>query len=262
MIDEKMLALLHGELDGSLTDKERKILDDYLAGSQEGRKYLHEMRELAGILNHAPFVEPPAHLEQSILNSVRMSTVSARHRAKFSILETLFPTRTVRFAYVAAVCAGLIIGIFGYISVMSIHTESITPAEISGSISTADLVKNWKIEGESPILAPSVEGSLVVRSADDYIVAVLSLRTPARLDVHLKFDDQQAALFSISRKNATEFPMSSTLNGVDIQHQGENTYTVVFYRKSTHKTGLNAELNDGGKIIWQSEVPIAGVKAG
>ena len=257
MIDQKMLILLHGELDGSLTDKERKILNEYLAGSEEGRKYLHDMQELSGMLNHAPFVEPPAHLEQSIMNSVRMNTAPARRKERFSLLATIFPSKPVRFAYVVAMCVGLILGIFGYMSFTSTHTESIITSELTGSMSTADLVKHWRLEGERPITGPSVEGSLVVRSADDYIAAVLELRTPARLEVHMKFDDNQTALSSFSRKSANEFSMNLAFNGVDIQHQGENTYTAVFHKNSTLRTGLNVVIEDAGRVVWQGDIPIA-----
>jgi len=100
MIDERMIELMHGEIDGVLSSGEIAKLHRHLDTHPEARTFYQELREVDCALRAGSGTEPPENLEESIVTRARSSgqgTSSGSQirssRIALGWLRRIWPTR-------------------------------------------------------------------------------------------------------------------------------------------------------------------------
>ncbi len=75
-VDQHVLDLLNGSIDGELSAAEQAELDSLLAGSARVSDLHEELKVLAGILDELPEQVPPEYLHNAIISQVRLPVVA------------------------------------------------------------------------------------------------------------------------------------------------------------------------------------------
>jgi len=78
MISDKVVELIHRDLDGTLSQKERAQLEKHLESDNESREMLAKLRLLHKKLHEISETEPPADLKESVMKSLPVVRYSAR----------------------------------------------------------------------------------------------------------------------------------------------------------------------------------------
>lgn len=71
MIDERAIALINLELDGEITDDERKELTGILEASREARDYRDSYRQMHALLSDAPRQDLPRDLHERVMSGMQ-----------------------------------------------------------------------------------------------------------------------------------------------------------------------------------------------
>jgi hypothetical protein len=87
-VEQKYLELIHADIDGELSEKQRVALCAFLESSEEGRELHAELSSLCQAISASAALDPPPHLRHVILESIKPRrkrlTVADQVKALFS----------------------------------------------------------------------------------------------------------------------------------------------------------------------------------
>jgi hypothetical protein len=72
MVDPSVIELMHKEIDGMATQAEKAKLRRRMDKSKEARTMFEELRRTAELLHSVQPQNPPPHLQENILRSLRL----------------------------------------------------------------------------------------------------------------------------------------------------------------------------------------------
>ncbi len=82
MINERVIELIHGEIDGALSSGEIAELHRYLDTHPEARTFYQELCEVDSAVRAGGGTEPPENLKESIVTRARSSGQGASSRGQ------------------------------------------------------------------------------------------------------------------------------------------------------------------------------------
>lgn len=122
-MNERLIELVNGELDGTNTPEESAELERTLDTDSSVRTYFEETKSLFGALRDVPDAEPPPGLKHRIMESISREAASAEPPAPrlLSTLKQLFEPVLGRPAWAMsyAFAAGLLVGIGALVLVVN-----------------------------------------------------------------------------------------------------------------------------------------------
>src|SRR5512145_1286032 len=129
MNDEKLLALMHGELDGVNSPRERARLKSYLAANPEAQKLYNELAAMSALLQKVKPVEPPPHLQNAIMNTLPRRRPAKARPALLTQVRNWFATG-FEFKYALVFACGAIAGValLTLFSHPSLQTDLLDPS--------------------------------------------------------------------------------------------------------------------------------------
>ena len=207
MVDPKLLALIHAEIDGALDDRQRAELARCLLADPATRAVRDEMRRLCKALDAVSAVEPPAQLRADILAALPQT------RTRPATVDWQLPN----WRY-AAVLAGVLV--IGTVVLRVMDGQGPAASEMAGTlaapraVATVDMVQL----GQGPV---SGRVSLVRDSAG--LKLALELVTSASVDVLVESDGRSLRVNGLGQRNGQgEAPTMIALPGFGIDGRPVN----------------------------------------
>jgi hypothetical protein len=179
MTNEKLLELIHGEIDGSNDPAQAEQLREALARDSNAAALRDEMRRLTETLREVGSVDPPENLRSDILRAVGAEPVARSKRS-----ASWRPSRMAAWGYAYTLAAGILIGVVGH-SLVAGRAAVIEPANVMGAMTNGSPAT---VEQRIRIAAGSVDGTVSTRADDLDVLVELDLDGDAPVEVVMSFD--------------------------------------------------------------------------
>jgi hypothetical protein len=232
MVEDHIMELIQRELDGTLSDRDAKLLQQAVDADAEVRRYRQELRVSVLRVASLPRVDPPPQLKGAILQELR--TRAAKPSAG-SALRTWF-ARAVEsrpaFNYVYAFSAGIILGVALYGMLARFDRESPGGSEVSGAFLKEAAPAAESVVEEVRIDTLSIAGVLRSRQSDGTHIADLDLRSESPVRTMLEFDQEALCLAGFSQSRQTPETIEIRRNTIALTTSGSNTIVFLFEARS------------------------------
>jgi anti-sigma factor RsiW len=127
MVPEYYQELIHAELDDRLADQQRAELSRYLLENADARQLRDDLRRLNAALAQIEPVEPPAGLQESIVQAVRFRVPVNRPQPAW--------LSSAGFRYAAAFVGGALVTTLAFQIGLS-HRSALDPADLTGTMTS------------------------------------------------------------------------------------------------------------------------------
>jgi hypothetical protein len=246
MIEDRVIELMNGEIDGINSQRDSEWLREYLAGDEEARAYFEELRDSIAVLERAGPVEPPPELRGRLLAALAdaPAPVAGGHRTRLRFLRDAFafrrqPSHALAFG-AGAVLAAIVLLALG----LPLGPER---SQLSSYYGVA-----LDRQGEAPVAVLTTEGVrceidarrhernvlLWVRLASDRsILAVLEAEGPARCE----------GILAPEAPDTDQIRMSGSR--VELAHSGVGRYQVSYHEMEGVPLSYRIELYAEGAVI-------------
>lgn len=256
-MDERTLALIHGDLDGELNAGEQEELRLLREASPEVRRELERMRALRDGLNGLPDFEPPAGLRDAILARIPAPTPAtapgARHGHRRAALQ-----RRGRLGLVAAMAATLAV----VVVVINRGSElpELDPASLGGTIGRPTAAS-------SPALfidESAVSGSIRLLQSEQGLVMEVDLDAARPIALVALVDNRELEFEGLVPLAGQPADSTSFDGGIRISHDGRQHYAIVLTQHGAGSPVVNVSVYDGDRLIRESGLKLTaeGVRDG
>lgn len=241
MLNERTLALLNQEVDGTNTPKESEKVRSLLAKDPEARKVFDSLKELAVLLKSTPSVEPPSTLKSRILSSLpapRHHQPAARFPL-FAMIATLREQSHWRTGLTFA--GGAIAGILAFVLLNG------TPPETTQLVGTIGSRQSTAVESSSAEIELSeVRGSLSARREDGLIRSTATLDASQEISFVLVFDEARLQFDRYSSSGQTPSQLRILPGRLELTVAGHAECEFIFRTNADDRVSLNGEVIIGG----------------
>jgi len=160
MNDQRIIELVNGEIDGTLSPEDRNELTTLIEGDPSAKTLLDELGAVNQLLTSVPMVEPPASLKANIMRSIAHQE-SAVPAATESFLDRVLAPFIRRPAWAVAYAFGIGL-IVGIATLSVIDAPGPDPQVVQGTI-----IDSTPTLGELEIVAGTATASIVVKAMRD-----------------------------------------------------------------------------------------------
>jgi hypothetical protein len=245
MSEEKLLALMHGELDGVNSPRERARLKSYLAASPEAQKLYDELAAMSALLQKVKPVEPPPHLQNAIMNTLPRRRLAKARAARPAQVRNWFAAR-FEFKYALVFACGAVAGValLALFSYASLQTDLLDPSKLSGTIGAGpeELQRLHLKQAE-------VDGTIILKSAGATVVAEITLASPQALDLLVSFDESDLEFKSFALHESAGVAITSDSGVINLMHAGRKSYTLFFEKRDAHAPVISFQVLYGGQRL-------------
>jgi anti-sigma factor RsiW len=246
MIADKYIELIHRELDGANTPAESARLKAYFAANPAAQQFYEELTEMSGMLKEVRAVEPPAHLQQVIMNMLPPNRYAAPAKASWLTalrewLETKF-----NFKYAYAFAGGLTFGIVMYALLLQTTFQPADLSKLSGTMAPAEQTATENFA----IAAKEVSGNIAVRKSDELVLAEIALASQQPVELVIAFDETNVRFKGLDLFDQPA-PGDITIlsNAVKLIHAGQRRYDMTFIKKNA--AALHVKILLAGNLVYE-----------
>jgi len=236
VIENRIVELIHGEIDGANSDAQSAELREILASNAEARELHAEMSNLTETLGQAPSVEPPQGLRRSIVDRIGSHdepVVAVRPRS--TTVRAWWP----RVAMLAAAIL-VIVAVWPWL-----NTTSVTPDDVRGTIAPPVPTPRGAIQIDSPGLSGEV--GVEQTAAEARVIVRVSGSAPAQFAV--EYDEVALTLVEIVDESGVSAIFDGGGGRATVQAVAEHDYVLVFTRNSDAETRIDFELMRDGLAV-------------
>lgn len=208
MIEQRILELIHADLDGELDAAARSELQQALHADPEAQALHAQLAKMAGALGRMPPVAPPAGLQQQILQATRPSA---------KVLP--FRERRQQFVrYAMALAAGMIIATVG-IGFSGGSRLGLDPDQLVGTIGGRDDAPAAPAS-KIALQAPGLTGTVGLGEVDGRWQLVFDLSSEQPVTVTAAYADAAFRLGGYTQQDPGVGSFSATPGRIDFVNQG------------------------------------------
>lgn len=222
-IDQHAEDLLNGSVDGILSAAEQDELNSLLAGSAQLRDHNEELKTFTGLLDGLQEVEPPAHLQESIEQQIRLPVHSNRHEEKHDFFGTWLPAHWLRTGFALAAGAVLTVSIYE-VGSGPITAEDAT--NLVGTVVKSQAVDQGELLDSIHILTDTLSGRVELRKKDDLFTLDVQLSSDGPAQVVVDYAGRGLEFEGITRMQDQKDAVSIVDGSVNIASSGEKRYTL------------------------------------
>lgn len=252
-IDERGWWLLNGQIDGELNDAEQQEFAALLADSRELQAVHAELAGLNTCLQQVPEKDPPPHLHNAIISTVRLPTDGSAHSKKQGFTTWLSGHWLGPFF---ALAAGVLLTVGVYENSPEINTTD--TANMSGTITnTSQAVKGMLLD-RAEFGGNTVNGAVALhKSGRDYLLDVqLNSDSPAKFTVAYAANDLQFMGITSPANRVDEVIVDQQL--VTVGGDGPQHYTLTLRSSgnsiAAHQLPLKVSLSVNNERPYQAEL--------
>lgn len=160
MSKDKFADLLNGDLDGTLTEREREALERLTAKDESLRSLRTELHGVSRLCSEMKEVDPPPGLRSAVRRAVQERTPRTKSPRFGDFLARLTPVRReIRLAY--AVLGGIALaGVILALVMSRIQQGTLNQEEAVGTMMLNHGAESWK---SIPITSPAVQGRIATQ---------------------------------------------------------------------------------------------------
>ncbi|HET7207799.1 MAG TPA: hypothetical protein VFI95_14580 [Terriglobales bacterium] len=245
----KYLELMHAELDGEATDKERMVLREYLASHPEAQNDHAELVKLTDLLNQVEEVETPGDLHASILAALPPRR-PVREIGMWKS-QSRFRIPLIRYGY--ALAAGLLLGA----ALTGVAFRSLSPVDKSnvyGTLAVRENAPRYVALGQMKLDSPGLEGSVELSRAGSNSLIVFNLQAQQAVEVEVGFEGNQVGLKSFDQQPGATQSLEAKEGGISFQSKGQQRSTVILTSEKAAPLILDLKFYVDGKLIHQGRL--------
>jgi hypothetical protein len=254
MIEDRYIELMHKEIDGVCSEKERVELRAYLKESPEASRQYEQLVAIARMFSDIKELEPPPQLRENLLSAVFGKFGERKEREpSLSLIEVFRLTFNRKFAY--AFTAGLVVGICLF-ALLFRAVPSMVPGDLDhlyGTLATrerqADLFSADPIEFN----LPEISGSLYIQHTSDKIVVTMNLSSESRVRIVFEYNDnfRFEGLMALDNR---DYALMVTSNSVELTHIGSRNYVAVLKGPLTTRTAVDMKVFAEDNLLFEKAI--------
>lgn len=232
MNEERVLELIHRDIDGEIDDQWRIELRETLSQNPESVRMRDELVDLCRVLDSTPAVQPPAGLVEDVMRCVRANrsdrfrVIDGGSRWAQKKRERLIAIR-VGYGLAAAAVIGLVLAPTLF--------DSLGKRQMSGTMAPT-VVQTREGATEIAISGATVGGTIHVESLGAQRVVHFAIESTGPWSVIARFDAAGLELNAVRRNGRMLTPLSDTPGEVRIDGMGRYTFEMVFDPRSEGQT--------------------------
>jgi len=251
-IDQMYTDLINADIDGEISTAESAELHAYLAQNSEGRALHKELSSLCSRLDATESIDPPPHMRQVIMNSVK----PARPEAKSAgFLSTLFATPA--FGYATTFAAGVLLTL----SLMNAGQISIRAFDnVTGLVgSVADPV-NANTLGAISVDAAAVAGTVSLRSSGSMLILDFDLVATQPIEIEADYTDKTIWFNGFAQLESSGTTISADTGRIRLRMEGKRRYAVYLQNESGRNTTVKLRFKADGQVLHEASLNYASAK--
>jgi hypothetical protein len=259
MIDNKYLSLMHGEIDGANSPKESMKLQNYLAAHAEAQRFYDELVAMAALLQEVKSVEPPPHLEHTIMNALppRRYPPPEKHGFVPEAGQWLAANFELKYAFTFAGGVAVAVLLFALFLHPSLKDDDTDWSKLHGMIGAPHSAENLLDVRRLEIQLPEVTGTITLKNAGNIIVVESKLDSPQPLDLVIAFDEQALGFkgFSLRDESArTEVTLNTTM--IRLTRVEHKAYTFIFEKRTDATAKMNIQILCSNNLLYENELAL------
>lgn len=257
MIDEKYVELIHREIDGLNSEKERTELEAYLEKNPQAQRFFRELSAVAEKLGAVNLAEPPEHLKTVIMNSIPGDKYAPAKKTGLSKsvawIFALKPRFQVALAFSGGLAAGLLL--FALFTSNNSTPSSSDPANLYGTLALQASSEKIPATDQFDFTLEQVQGTAILKASGKMIFVELDLRPQTNIGIQLEFNREE--LRCIGFISNDESPVTGlNIDGQSVKFSAQNNGKIRFF---FHKTGdsdspLKLLVSESGNVLFQREL--------
>jgi hypothetical protein len=255
-IDQHVLDLLNGSIDGELNATEQLELDQLMASSEHVRVLHEEFTSLSSLLDKVPEREPPDYLQSSIEKQVRLPVENNGPEVKQGFLGNWLNANWLRTGF------ALVAGVVLTVGVYEMGSVSINDQDSTNMVGT--MVKNPLTNQEdilrSILLNTDVlSGVVELSNSDELFVLDIQLNSDGPAEVVVDFSERGLVFEEITPMQDDKGVIHESDGSVSLISSGEQHYTMSLRRTSEFEQArpLKLEFFANNKLVREAELSVS-----
>jgi len=217
-VDQHVLDLLNGSIDGELSAAQQTELDTLLAGSAHVRELHEELKALTGILDKAPEREPPEYLHEAIISQVRLPVNAGVPERKPGLFSQWLAAPWMRTGL--AMTAGVLLT-FG---IYQTGMENLSPEDAARMSGTVAKNPAGVLLDSTQFNAETINGKAELRSRDGQLFVDVYLESDGKAVLNLGFTGQSLEYGGINGLQDLLDDVTVTNGVVSVTSSGQQHY--------------------------------------
>lgn len=256
-VDQRVLDLLNGSIDGEISAAEQEELDSLLASSPVVRNLNEELRAVTRILDELPELEPPKYLQETIERQVSLPVQSPANNSKTGFLSGWLNTNWLRTGVALAAGLVLTVGVYemGSEPIITGDTSSMTGTVAKKGVADQQGALLDSINLDNQVL----EGRVELRNKDGLFTLEVQLNSDGPAELVLNFGGRGLEFEGISHSQDKGKTVSVVDGSIHLASSGEQRYTLNL--RSTEETRqaapLELEIFANRELIQQAKLNIS-----
>jgi len=257
MIADKYIELIHREIDGLNSPQEAAQLKDHLAANPAAQKLYDELVAISVMTREVKPVEPPAHLQNVIMNSLPANRYGAPSQTSWwaewrEWLEVKF-----NFKYVYAFAGGLAVGVTLFVLASQTTLPALDSDKLSGTMIQRDRQSEFETIKSLEINHDGVTGKIEVKQSAEAVRAELALDSAQLIELTISFDEKQLGFTSLTMLEESAAGEAILIPGVvQLAHVGRQSYAVVLMKKDTAASTLEFKIVRAGEVLDERAISV------
>lgn len=254
MIDDKYIELMHREIDGQCSERERAELEAYLKENPEANRHYEELMAVARMLGSVEELEPPPELRESIFSAVFDRTGRREEKeTSVSFVEALRLTFNRKFAY--AFTAGLVVGICLF-ALLFRAVPSRVPGDLDhlyGTLATTERQAGLFTTDPIDFSLPEVSGSLHIQHTSDAVVVTVKVSSESRVQIVFEYKDD-FHFEGLRALDNRDYALRVTSNRAELTHVGSREYVAVLKGCLETQTTIGLKVLAEGSLLFEEAI--------
>ncbi len=251
MIEEKILEMIHKEIDGELTDRGRSLLGDYLSHHAEAQTLHRDLKKMSHALTQVPSEEPSANLKKGIMNAIALKRYAPQPK-RFA--QLFFPGLKFNFKYAYVFVYGLAIGIITTTAIVNLK-PGVNTSDVSGSLVINQATEQTSLIRKIDLNKSNISGTIAIKTAGALVMSEINLQSKNQVDVRLEFDPQHLAFQGLNDLQTERVQINVESNYLRLS--GDLVDCILaFQRKTDSESLLHVEVLQNSGSIADEQISV------
>lgn len=256
MVENKIIELMHRELDGLNSAKQSTRLAAYLAGNREARQFFDELKGMSQALQEIEQVEPPTHLKHAIANALPHNRYPLRQARLWAKMTGTF-SKLFEHRPALAFSSGLGLGVAAMLLFVVARWQPapLDPAAVTGTMVSQNHPQIVRTLTSATVDHDGLKGMLALRSSQDETWLELALETDQSIEVGVALESHSGFFKSVSSEVgpfAGEFGLAGT--SLRFAHRGNNRYLIGINGLAPESVLLHLQILRDSQVVYARRI--------
>jgi hypothetical protein len=251
MIEDKYIELINKKIDGLLTRDEDIRLEKYFSRTPEALTLYNDLSKVSTMLSQVTEIDPPTNLKKNVLNALSVNKYLPK--SKRSLVKILIPSWKFSFKYAFVFTTGVILGVF---TTFIFRSHELNTVDATGALIISKPAESFREISRHEIAGRDVSGVLVLKSAEELLLAQVTVTSKQPAVVKLDYDFRELAFQGLGGVDDNGLRITVSENEVQLSHLGAHGYFLVFKKRIPVSTFLSVSVMTGKNVEFQQHIAI------